>query len=927
MANDKPTYSKDKIIIKGARQHNLKNIDLELPRNKLIVFTGVSGSGKSSLVFNTIYAEGQRRYVESLSSYARQFLERMNKPDVDFMYGISPAVAIEQKTGARNPRSTVGTSTEVYDYLRLLFARIGVTICFHCGKVVKKDSVTTVSEWLEGQNEESKFYLGFPLHAHEGRSVKEEIDLLKKKGFFRIFCKNELIDLNEKKTLPKCKEDIIVVIDRFKIKKGKVRETLADSIETTFKEGEGRLCIIDAESNTVKNFTKFYECCGTRYEEPEPRFFSFNNPFGACPVCQGFGRTMGYDMNLVVPNPKLSLAEGAIAPWRTVKYSKYLRDLIRVAKEKNISIDVPFGSFTTEQVNLIKEGFSGFIGINRYFKKLEEKTYKMHIRILLSRYRGYTTCTACKGSRLRREALQVRIDDSSIHNIVKMSIEHAFNFFMKLKLSEYETAVGGRILDEIKKRLLFLNEVGLGYLTLERLSSTLSGGETQRINLATSLGSALIGTLYVLDEPSIGLHPRDNARLIKILKSLRDLRNTVMVIEHDAEMMREADMIVDMGPGAGIHGGEIVAIGDYKELLQHKDSITGKYLSGKTTIPLPNQRRIQKTKTIKVTGARENNLQNLTVEFPLKKFVVVTGVSGSGKSTLVHDILYGGIIKLNGGNPHKLGKYDSIEGAQYIDEIEIVDQSPIGKSPRSNPISYVKGYEHIRELLASTPQARARGYKPGYFSFNVPGGRCDTCQGEGYVKIEMQFLADLYLECDDCKSTRFKKEVREVTYKGKNVVDILNMTVDEALEFFKTNKKISGYLQVLSDVGMGYVKLGQPSNTLSGGEAQRVKLALHLSTEKKNRHTLFIFDEPTTGLHFDDINKLLNCFYRLLENDNSIIIIEHNMDVIKCADYIIDLGPEAGEKGGEIVVAGTPEEIAENKKSYTGRFLKKYLKK
>ncbi|MEW6702248.1 MAG: excinuclease ABC subunit UvrA, partial [Bacteroidota bacterium] len=890
----------NKIIIKGARQHNLKNISLEIPRNKLVVITGVSGSGKSSLVFDTIYAEGQRRYVESLSSYARQFLERMNKPEVDFIFGISPAVAIEQKTGARNPRSTVGTTTEIYDFLRLLFARIGKTICFNCGNTVKKDTVATVSDWLENQNEEEKFYLGFPIHAHEGRTIKEEVDLLRKKGFFRIFVKDGLIDLNETKTVPKSKQDIIVVLDRFKIKKGKVRESLAESIEASFREGEGRATVVNAETNEIKQFTKFYECCGIRYEEPEPRFFSFNNPFGACPVCQGFGKTIGYEMDLIVPNPKLSLMEGAITPWRTVKHSKYLRDLIR-NNNNRIPLNVPFKDLSAEQVALVKEGFKGFDGINGFFKHLEEKTYKMGIRILLSKYRGYTTCAACRGSRLRREALQVKIDGLSIHDIVMMSIEQAGEFFKSFKLDDYEKAIGQRIYEEIVKRLTFLNDVGLGYLTLDRLSSTLSGGETQRINLATSLGSALMGTLYVLDEPSIGLHPRDNLRLIKILKSLRDLGNTVIVVEHDPEMMKESDLIFDMGPHAGIHGGEIVASGTCSEIMKNDKSLTGKYLSGKLKIHVPELRNVKKTEEIKIIGARENNLKNITVGFPLKKFVVVTGVSGSGKSTLVHDILYGGVVKMNGGNPLKIGKYDSIEGSRYIDEIEIVDQTPIGKSPRSNPISYVKGYELIRELFAATPQARARGYKPGYFSFNVPGGRCETCQGEGFVKIEMQFLADLFLECDDCKSTRFKKEVREITYRSKNIVDVLDMTVDEAAAFFINNKKILSILQVLSDVGLGYIKLGQPSTTLSGGEAQRVKLALHLSQQKKNQHILFIFDEPTTGLHFDDISKLLKCFQMLIENKNSVVIIEHNLDIIKCADYIIDLGPEAGDKGGEIV--------------------------
>ncbi len=921
----KNLYSDNKIIVQGARQHNLKNISLEIPRNKLVVFTGVSGSGKSSLVFDTIYAEGQRRYVESLSSYARQFLERMNKPEVDFIYGISPAVAIEQRTGGRNPRSTVGTSTEIYDYLRLLYARIGRTICFSCGKEVKKDTVATVSEWLENQNEENKFYLGFPIHIHEGRTIKEEADLLRKKGFFRIFLKDSLIDLNETKTLPKSKQEIFVVLDRFKIKKGKVRETLAESIEAAFKEGEGRLAIINADSNEAKKFTRFYECCGIRYEEPEPRFFSFNNPFGACPVCQGFGKTMGYEMDLIVPNPNLTLLEGAVAPWRTVTHSKYLRDLIR-NNNNRIPLNIPFKELDSEQVALLKEGFKGFDGINGFFKHLEEKTYKMGIRILLSKYRGYTLCAACRGSRLRREALQVKIDDRSIHEIITMSIERALIFFKLFNLTEYEKAVAQQLHDEIIKRLTFLNDVGLGYLTLDRLSSTLSGGETQRINLATSLGSALMGTLYVLDEPSIGLHPRDNAKLIRILKSLRDLGNTVLVVEHDPEMMKESDLIFDMGPRAGIHGGEIIASGTCDDIMANEKSLTGKYLSGKLEIPLPAKRSLNKSEVIKIIGARENNLKNITVEFPLKNFVVVTGVSGSGKSTLVHDILYGGIVKLNGGNPPKLGKYDSIEGARFIDEIEIVDQSPIGKSPRSNPISYVKGYEIIRELFANTPQAKARGYKPGYFSFNVPGGRCETCQGEGSITIEMQFLADLYLECDDCKGTRFKKETREITYRGKNIVEVLDMTVDEAIEFFHNNSKIVSLLQVLSDVGLGYIKLGQPSTTLSGGEAQRVKLALHLSQQKKNQHTLFIFDEPTTGLHFDDISKLLKCFQMLIENKNSVVIIEHNLDIIKCADYVIDLGPEAGEKGGEVVAVGTPEEIAANERSYTGRFLKSLFK-
>ncbi|MEN8193019.1 MAG: excinuclease ABC subunit UvrA [Bacteroidota bacterium] len=925
MTVSKKTSSNKTLVIKGARQHNLKNIDLELPRNKFIVVTGVSGSGKSSLVFDTIYAEGQRRYVESLSSYARQFLERMSKPDVDYIYGISPAVAIEQKRGARNPRSTVGTTTEIYDYMRLLYAKVGKTICFDCGKVVKKDSVKTVSEWLETQEDDTKFYIGFPIHSHEGRTVKDELELLKKRGFFRVFNKNKLLDLNDLKSVPRSKKNLFVVVERFKIRSGKMRELLADSIEVTFKEGEGRLAVINVENSSISNFTQFYECCGIRYEEPEPRFFSFNNPFGACPVCQGFGRTMGFDNNLIIPNPKLTLLEGAIAPWRTVKFSKYLRDLVRIAPEYKIPLNVPFEKLTQAHVDIIFNGCKGFAGINKYFAKLEQKTYKMHIRILLSKYRGYTTCTACKGSRLRREALQIKVSDHSINDNVVLSIYKALEFFSSIQLSEYESQIAGKVLEEIVKRLTFLNEVGLGYLTLDRLSSTLSGGETQRINLATSLGSALMGTLYVLDEPSIGLHPRDNSRLIKILKSLRDVGNTVIVVEHDSEMMKESDIIVDMGPKAGIHGGEIIFQGDYKSILKNNNSITGKYLSQKLEIPLPTERNIEKSNNIKIVGASENNLKNIDVIIPLNKFVVVTGVSGSGKSTLIHEILYSGISKAFGGNPKSIGKHLDIIGKKFLHEIEIVDQSPIGKSPRSNPISYVKGYEHIRTLFASTPQSKSRGYKPGYFSFNVQGGRCETCQGDGFVKIEMQFLADLYLECEDCRGTRFKKEVREVTYHGKNIVEVLDMTVDEAVEFFEGRTKILSYLTVLSQVGLGYIKLGQPSNTLSGGEAQRIKLAKHLSVQKEKHHTLFIFDEPTTGLHFHDIAKLLDSFYLLLEKNNSVVIIEHNLDIIKCADHVIDLGPEAGDKGGELVAIGTPEEVAKNPDSYTGKYLKEYL--
>ncbi len=915
-----------KIIVKGAREHNLKNLSFEIPRNKLVVFTGVSGSGKSSLVFDTIYAEGQRRYVESLSSYARQFLERMNKPDVDLIQGISPAVAIEQKTGSRNSRSTVGTTTEVYDYLRLLFARIGKTICFQCGKEVKKATTGTVADWLETQNDGTRFYLTFPLHDHEGHSVKEEIELLKKRGFFRVYFNKKFYDLSEEEVkLPKSKKDIKIVVDRIKLSKGEVREKLSDSIEVTFKEGENRIVLINADTNEQQEFNKFYECCSVRYEEPEPRFFSFNNPFGACPVCQGFSKIIGVDMNLVVPNPNLTIADGALAPFKGAKYSTYLRDLIQNARDYKFPIHVPYKQLNDEQISLVKKGFGKYKGLDHFFEELERKTYKIHVRVMLSRYRGYTNCPACKGSRLRREALQVKIDGKSIHEIVQMPIEQSLKFFEALKLSEYDYTVAERILKEIIKRLTFLNNVGIGYLTLDRYSNTLSGGETQRINLATSLGSALVGTLYVLDEPSIGLHPRDNAKLINILKNLRDIGNSVLVVEHDAEMMKEADLIFDMGPKAGIDGGEIVAIGNYSEIIKNKSSLTGKYLSGELSIPLPEKRNEKKNKLIKIIGARENNLKNLTVEIPLNKFVVITGVSGSGKSTLIHDVFYAGLAKYLGNAPSFIGKYDDIKGGEYLDDVVIVDQSPIGKSPRSNPISYIKAFELIRELFASTHQARARGYKPGFFSFNVPGGRCETCQGDGYIKVEMQFLADLYLECDDCNGTRYKKEIREITYKGKNLVDVLEMTVDEAIMFFEGNDRLTRLLEMLAEVGLGYIKLGQPSNTLSGGEAQRIKLASYLTAQRDRRHILFIFDEPTTGLHFHDISKLLKCFQLLLERNNSVVIIEHNLDVIKCADYIIDLGPEAGDNGGEIVATGTPEEIAEVENSWTGKYLKEYL--
>ncbi len=915
-----------KLIIRGARQHNLKNINLEIPRNKLVVFTGVSGSGKSSLVFDTIYAEGQRRYVESLSAYARQFLERMNRPDVDFIQGISPAVAIEQRPPAKNPRSTVGTTTEVYDYLRLLFARVGKTYCEVCGEIVKKDSTYTVIEKLKIFQNGKRLLITFPLHPHGKKTVKEELKNLLSKGFYRIYAKNEIFDLNENINLQLKKEDIKVIVERIVLDLSEVDTRYSDSIETAFLEGDGRLVIIDYETELEYSFSKLFECHGKIYEEPEPRLFSFNNPFGACPNCQGFGRTVGIDYDLVIPDKKKSIRDGAIQPFSTKKFSKYWRDLIRISSDVGLRINVPFESLTPPELKIVFDGTKGYLGINGFFRMLESKIYKLHYRVLLSRYRGYTTCTDCEGSRLRKEALCIKVGGKKISELIKLPLTSFLEFLQQIELTEYESKVGERILKEITKRVKFLVDVGIGYLTLDRLSSSLSGGETQRINLASILGSSLVGSLYILDEPSIGLHPRDNYRLINILHALKNLGNTVLVVEHDPEMMKEADLIVDMGPGAGSLGGEIIFFGTYNELLHNPNSLTGQYLSGSKKIPVPLSRRKISQRCLKIKSALENNLKNLDVEIPLNIFVCITGVSGSGKSTLVSDILYPAIKKLKSGENLQTGKFHSIEGLGYINGVEMMDQSPIGKSSRSNPATYVKAFDFIREFYSQRPQARSRGYKPGYFSFNVPGGRCETCQGEGYVKIEMQFLADLYLLCEDCKGSRYKKEIHDIKFKGKSIVDVLDMTVDEALKFFKDQKKIITRLQPLQDVGLGYIKLGQSSTTLSGGEAQRVKLAEKLIPQEIDNNILYIFDEPTTGLHFDDIAKLLKCFDALIKKGNSVLIIEHNMDVIKCADYIIDLGPEAGEYGGEIVVQGTPEEAVKCKASYTAEFLRKYLK-
>ncbi len=925
--------AKGTISIRGARVHNLKNLSLDLPRNKLIVLTGVSGSGKSSLAFNTIYAEGQRRFVESLSAYARQFLERMDKPDVDSIEGISPAIAIEQKTTARNPRSTVGTTTEIYDYLRLLFARVGKTFCQKCGALVQRDSVRTVLQKLSEEDSSPdglKLYVLFPLHQHEDATLKRELENLKKQGFFRILYKDDIIDLNERRLTAKAKKsDLFVLVDRLVYRRAEENNRLADSIETAFASGDGYAVVKLLGSGRELRFNQHFECSndGTRYEEPDPRLFSFNNPFGACPKCQGFGRSVGIDMDLVIPHKGKSIREGAIQPWTTPKWHNNQRNLLRIAPEAGLRVEVPFRELSKKELTIVMDGYGDFDGINGFFRGVEKKTYKIYYRIMLSRYRGYTLCDACGGSRLRPEALAIQVSGKTIYDVVRMTIEESNDFFQNVQLSDFELDVGRRIFEELRKRLKYLVDVGIGYLTLDRLSNSLSGGESQRINLATALGSSLVGSLYVLDEPSIGLHPRDNAKLISILRALRDVGNTVIVVEHDTDMIRAADLIVDMGPGAGEGGGEVVFKGELSDLEKNTRSLTGEYLAGNRSIPVPASRRKGSHRSIIIRGAAEHNLKEIDVEIPLQKFVAITGVSGSGKSTLVHEILYAGIKKLKGEYSDSVGRHSSIEGADAIDDVELVDQTPIGRTPRSNPITYIKAFDLVRDVLASTPAAKTRGYSPGYFSFNVPGGRCETCEGSGIQTVEMQFLADLELTCEVCGGKRFKKEVLNVEYNGLNVDQILALTVSEAIAFFNQNasgRRVSKRLQVLADVGMGYVKLGQSATTLSGGEAQRVKLASHLAARDEGK-LLFVFDEPTTGLHTDDIAKLLEALNSLINGGNSVVIIEHNMDVIKCADWVVDLGPEAGDKGGRIVGEGTPEDIARIEGSYTGRFLTRFL--
>ncbi len=936
----------ERLVVRGARVHNLKNISLSLPINKLTVVTGVSGSGKSSLAFDTIYAEGQRRYVESLSAYARQFLERMDKPDVDEITGLSPAIAIRQKNTTRNPRSTVATQTEIYDYLRLLFARAGETFCHVCGREVKKDSPESAAdEILASLPADTRFLVMFPIQSEttpttrgksKAKAKKKAIDevaglstaafliSILQQGFSRLYRDGELIELHKPEDYHFDDfENTNVLVDRLKAG-ADIRQRLIDSLETCFREGHSAL-IETTEGEKLKYSDRFIcKYDATVYEEPEPQLFSFNSPFGACPTCQGFGNTIGTDYDLVIPDPLVSLKDGAIEPFTRPQYAWAQKELLAFAKSSSIDAASPFIDLSESDRRLIIQGTRGWRGIKGFFSWLETKKYKLHVRVFLAKYRGYTTCPDCGGQRLRQEARDVKIGGHSLPEIVALSIRDAKEFFDALKLSEEREQIADKLLLEIRRRLKFLVDVGLEYLTLGRFAATLSGGEAQRIQLATNLGSLLVGTLYVLDEPSIGLHPRDNARLIGILENLRDIGNTVLVVEHDEDTMRVSDHILDIGPFAGEFGGSVVYEGDFKGLLKDKDSLTAKYLRGEAEIKIPQKRRPKTKRKIEIIGAREHNLQDISVDIPLDMLVCVTGVSGSGKSTLVHDILYSGIQKLRGERPSHVGVFKEIKGADLIDEIILVDQSPIGRTPRSNPVTYIKAYDAIREVFAGTSAAKAKGFNPSHFSFNVPGGRCETCQGSGTVTIEMQFLADVELTCEDCRGTRFRQEILDIKYKGRNIHEVLQMTIREAILFFKDVNKLISRLKMLESVGLGYLRLGQSATTLSGGEAQRIKLAAHLAQKTRSK-TLFIFDEPTTGLHFEDINRLLAAFRTLIDNGSSLIVIEHNMDVIKTADWVIDLGPEGGIGGGEVVAVGTPEEIAKNKRSHTGRYLKQAL--
>jgi len=918
---------KKNIIIKGAQVHNLKNLDVAIPRNKLVVITGLSGSGKSSLAFDTLYAEGQRRYVESLSSYARQFLGRLDKPKVEYIKGIAPAIAIEQKVNTTNARSTVGTSTEIYDYLKLLYARIGKTYSPISGKEVKRDSVTDVINEVKTLEFDSKWLLLAPIPLEKGRKLEDKLSALLKIGFSRILVDNEMVRLDQLEAKSLAKKEVLLILDRIVIQDEEdFYNRLADAVQTAFYEGKGVCYLQNLTTNYRITYSNNFEIDGISFLEPNVHLFSFNNPYGACPICEGYGSVIGIDEELVIPNTALSIYENAIYAWRGESMSWYRDELVNNAYKFDFPIHKPYFELSEKDKSLIWEGNSYFTGLNNFFKELEEKNYKIQNRVMLSRYRGKTKCQSCKGNRLRIEVFYIKIGGKTISDLVQISIKKLVAFFDALELSDFDQKVAKRLLVEINSRLKFLVDVGLDYLTLNRNSASLSGGESQRINLATSLGSSLVGSMYILDEPSIGLHPKDTERLIKVLLSLRDLGNTVIIVEHDEDIMKAADMIIDIGPEAGTHGGELVAQGTFEEILK-QNTLTANYLNGTLEIEVPKNRR-KWSSFIEIVGARENNLHNVTVKFPLEVLTVITGVSGSGKSTLVKKILFPAMKKKLEGVGDKAGQFSDIQGFySKIKHIEYVDQNPIGRSSRSNPVTYIKAYDDIRDLFAKEKLSKIRGYQPKHFSFNVDGGRCETCKGEGTINVEMVFMADVQLPCETCKGKRFKKEVLEVAFEGKNIDDILTMTVDDSLEFFKSTSmsKIVQKLQPLQDVGLGYVQLGQSSSTLSGGEAQRIKLASFLVKGSTKEKALFVFDEPTTGLHFHDIKKLLTSFDALIEKGHSIIVIEHNLDLIKCADHIIDLGPEGGELGGRILAIGTPEEIVKNKESITAKYLKDKL--
>jgi excinuclease ABC subunit A len=924
--------SKSSIIARGIRVHNLKNIDVEIPLKKLVVVSGVSGSGKSSLVFDTLYAEGQRRYVETFSTYARQFLERMDKPEVDHIEGIPPAIAIQQRNPVKSRRSTVGTATEINDYLRLLFAKVGRTYCQGCGRQVESDSVTQVVGKVLSLPEGTRFLVLFPLQTSTKLSSQKQIAILKEQGLLRLWVGStdghpgRVVDITEEPGFDLLSGPVQGVVDRLTVR-ADIRERLVDALETAFRLGQGRLSILlPDEHRELKSSNRFRcEDCNLEYPEPSPNLFSFNSPLGACPRCQGFGNTIEIDGNLVIPDPRKSLKQGAIQPWTTPAYSHLQEELLKGARRCGIPTDVPYLKLSREHVRLIWEGTPDFCGIEEFFQWLEQKKYKMHVRVFLSKYRGYATCAGCKGSRLNPQALNVKIADKTMADVCAMGIGEACGFFEGLRLKDYEEGVARLILQEIRKRLEYMVRIGLGYLSLDRLTRTLSGGEAQRVNLTTSLGSSLVNVLYILDEPSIGLHPRDTERLITTLKRLRDLGNTVVVVEHDMDIIRSADLLIDLGPGAGERGGQVVYQGTLQDLPERNGSLTGEYLLGRRSITVPSERRKPTGKALVLKGACQNNLKNIDVCFPLNMLVCVTGVSGSGKSTLIQDTLYPALKKKLGyGFRGPAGQYSQLLGEKNIWDAVMVDQSPIGRTPRSNPITYIKAFDEIRRLFASTREARVRNFGPGAFSFNVAGGRCDYCRGEGYRKVEMQFLADVYVTCEKCHGKRFRRDILDIRYRHKNIHEVMEMTVEESLKFFEDVPSLVEDLKCLHDVGLSYLRLGQPATTLSGGEAQRLKLASFLA-KRYQEDILFLFDEPTTGLHFEDIRKLLDCFQCLLRERHSLLVIEHNLEVIKCADYIIDLGPEGGEKGGHIVGTGTPEEIANMKNSYTGGYLKGYL--